>query len=186
MSPDQIAEAIGSRLSYRAEDAAVIDWNAAILLDREAEDVSPVLEFANIELLEMRVLDDRLDEILDDAYQASQERRVGFRAIFPAGSERTRRIAQLQIDSAVLFEGVNNALKLIGDQYLARVYKLAAQRFHLPERDASIERKLQTLQSIYSKMSDHDAARRTETLEWIVIILILIEVVMGLIGKIFP
>jgi len=28
--------------------------------------------------------------------------------------------AQWQVDSAILFEGVNNALKLLGDQYLAR------------------------------------------------------------------
>ena len=39
----------------------------------------------------------------------------------------------MQVESAVLFEGVNNALKLLGDQYLARVYRLASQRFHLEE-----------------------------------------------------
>jgi hypothetical protein len=43
------------------------------------------------------------------------------------------RVAQMQVDSAMLFEGVNNALKLLGDQYLARVYRLASQRFHLEE-----------------------------------------------------
>ena len=49
-----------------------------------------------------------------------------------------RDVSQWQVDSAILFEGVNNVLKLLGDQYLARVYRLAAQRFHLTEWDASI------------------------------------------------
>ncbi|MFN7022650.1 MAG: hypothetical protein ACK4WH_15190 [Phycisphaerales bacterium] len=180
MSADQIEDALRFRLSYGPDDAAIIDWNAALLLDREAEDIAPVLEYANVELLEMRVLDDRLDESLDEAYRASQSAPTGLRRIFPASGGGARRIAQLQVDSAILFEGVNNALKLTGDQYLARLYRLAAQRFHLPDRDATIERKLQTLQSISSTMHDDDSARRIETLEWIIIILIAFEIVMGL------
>jgi uncharacterized Rmd1/YagE family protein len=81
------------------------------------------------------------------------------------------------MDSAVLFEGVNNAIKLIGDQYLARVYRLAAKRFHLAERDEAIERKLRTLESLYDKMANEAAARRMEILEWIVIILIAVSIV---------
>src|SRR5204862_505501 len=80
-----------------------------------------------------------------------------------------QRVGQLQVENAVLFEGVNNALKLLGDQYLARVYRLVSERFHLAEWDASILRKIQTLESIYQKLADQAANRRTEVLEWIVI-----------------
>jgi len=89
------------------------------------------------------------------------------------------------VDSAILFEGVNNVLKLLGDQYLARVYRLTAQRFHLTEWDASILRKLETLESIYQKISDQVASRRTELLEWIVIILIAIEIILPFISSKF-
>jgi len=65
-----------------------------------------------------------------------------------------RRVPELQVDNAILFEGVNNTLKLLGDQYLARVYRLLNRRFHLEDWDASILRKLQTLESIYEKTSD--------------------------------
>ena len=85
--------------------------------------------------------------------------------------------------SAVLFEGVNNVLKLLGDQYLARLYRLAAERFHLSEWDASILRKLQTLESIYQKISDQVASWRMELLEWIVIVLILIEILLPLLSR---
>lgn len=180
MSREEIEHALACRVSYGPDDAAVIDWNAAILLDREADDLRAVLEFANVELLEMRFLDDRLDGILDEAYASLQRTKVGLNALFPSGSGRIRRIAQLQMDSAVLFENVNNALKLIGDQYLARVYRLAAQRFHLPEWDQAIERKLSTIEKIYSKMNDHESGRRTDLLEWIIILLIAAEIVMGL------
>ena len=85
-------------------------------------------------------------------------------------------MGQLQVENAVLFEGVNNALKLLGDQYLARVYRLVSERFHLAEWDASILRKIQTLESIYQKLADQAANRRTEVLEWIVIVLIAAEI----------
>ena len=82
------------------------------------------------------------------------------------------------MDSALLFEGVNNALKLLGDQYLARVYRAASERFHLAEWDTSILRKLQTLESLYEKMSDQAASHRMEVLEWIIILLIALSIVL--------
>jgi uncharacterized Rmd1/YagE family protein len=87
------------------------------------------------------------------------------------------------VDSAVLFEGVNNVLKLLGDQYLARLYRLVAQRFHLAEWDGSILRKLATLESIYQKISDEISGRRMELLEWIIIILFVISIVLPFISQ---
>ena len=87
-----------------------------------------------------------------------------------------RSIARLQVDSAILFERVTNTLKLLGDQYLARVHRLVSQRFHLESWDTSISRKLQTLESIYGKMTDNAATRRAEVLEWIIIVLIAVSI----------
>ena len=83
-----------------------------------------------------------------------------------------RRVAELQVDNAALFEGVNNTLKLFGDQYLARVYRSVNRRFHIDDWDSSILRKLQTLESIYEKISDQATNRRMEILEWVIVILI--------------
>jgi hypothetical protein len=88
-----------------------------------------------------------------------------------------REIGQLQVESAVLFEGINNALKLLGDQYLARLYEQVAKRYHLDAWDESILRKLRTLEGIYAKIEDAQSAARIEFLEWIVIVLIAIEIV---------
>jgi uncharacterized Rmd1/YagE family protein len=89
-------------------------------------------------------------------------------------------VAQVQADAAVLFEGVDNALKLLGDQYLARLYHVVSTRFHLPAWDAAIERKLRVLDSIHEKLATRANTRRFELLEVIVIVLILIEILMPL------
>jgi hypothetical protein len=171
LSADEIRDATTHHISYGENDIAIIDWDATLLFEREAEDVRAVLEFANVELLEMRYLDQQLDDALDEAYQALL-RHTWHKLRLP-GSTRTdlRRVARLQVDNAILFEGVNNALKLLGDQYLARVYRMASIRFHLAEWDTSILRKLETLASIYEKMSDAASNWRLEVLEWIIIIL---------------
>lgn len=175
MSEQEIGEALEARASYRPGDAALIDWNAAVVLDREGEDVRAVLEFANVEALEMRLLDDRLDADLEKAY-ATVQRPPRLLWLLPAGSAQLRKVAAWQTDSAQLYESVNNALKLIGDQYLARVYKLASDRFHLPERDAAIERKLGIIQDLYQKLHDHQSNLRMEVLEWLIIVLTIISV----------
>lgn len=188
LSPQEVEDALSCRISYSHSDAALIDWNAALLFDPDPQDATAALEFANVELLEMRHLDDRLDAALDEVYKGfarewARRRHplARLRGAVPRAS--LRRIAALQIDAALLFEGVNNALKLLGDQYLARLYRQAAQRFHLPDWDQSILRKLATLDGIYQKLADRRSNRRMEILEWIIIALIAFEVAYSLLRK---
>ncbi len=175
LSSQEVDDATGTCISYALEDAGIVDWNAALLLGPDMEDAIAVLEFANVELLEMRLLDDQLDRALERAYTATTRRARAY----PPRTDRAslREIAELQVSGAMLFEGVNNTLKLLGDQYLARLYRAALNRFHLPDWDASILRKLATLESIYDKLNDRQTTHRTEVLEWIVILLIAFEVV---------
>jgi hypothetical protein len=173
LSDQEVDDALAAHTTYGVEDITIIDWNAALVIDSEGEDVRAVLEFANVELLEMRYLDQQLDRALDEAYVQLSRRAAGLLGFSKAD---LRRVAELQVHNAVLFEGVNNALKLLGDQYLARVYRIANRRFHIEEWDASILRKLQTLESIYEKISDQASTRRMELLEWIIILLIAISI----------
>src|SRR5947208_8025168 len=178
LSTDEVIDALSHRISFGKDDVVIVDWNAALVVDKEAEDVLTVLEFANVELLEMRFLDQRLDDALGLAYDRLSKRSRNWLTF----RSDLRDISQWQVDSAVLFEGVNNVLKLLGDQYLARVYRLTAQRFHLNEWDASILRKLETLESIYQKISDQMVSRRMEVLEWIIIVLITISIILPFIS----
>jgi hypothetical protein len=178
LSSQETADALACRISFGLDDAAIIDWNAAVLFGKEMDDVRAVLEFANVELLEMRMLDEQLDRALDQAYEALS-RKPRLLSLPGSHDKDTTYVAQLQVDAALLFERVTNTLKLLGDQYLARVYRLVSQRFHLEAWDASILRKLQTLDSIYGKMSDRAGTRRMEYLEWIIIVLIAASIVVS-------
>jgi hypothetical protein len=184
LSDSEIEDALAARISYGTQDLAIVDWNAALLIDKEGEDSRAVLEFANVELLEMRYLDQRLDRALDQAYEAlSRPLLQNLPRLFGSYGGALRRVAELQMENAILFEGVNNTLKLLGDQYLARVHRLVNRRFHLDEWDTSILRKLQTLESIYEKISDQAANRRMEMLEWVIIILIALSIGLELLHR---
>lgn len=169
LSAQEIADATSARLSFGPNDATIIDTDAAILFDPEGEDVRDVIEFANTQLLEMRYLDHELDEVLDQAYRGLLRR------------TDLQSLARLELDAAILFEQVTNALKLVGDQFLARVYAHASRRFHLGEWDTSISRKLQTIDGIYAKMSDRAATRRMELLEWIIILLFVVSIALSIV-----
>jgi len=183
LSEQEMNDAVSVRLSFSRDDVSLIDWNAAILFDREAADVRAVLEFANVELLEMRYLDHQLDDALDRSYEMLAVHKW-FSELVPGLSGSTvRRISQMQLEGALLFERVSNAPKLLGDQYLARVYRLTSQRFHLAEWNAGILRKLDAIESIYKQMHDRAASRRLEVLEWVIIVLIAFELVIPFLPK---
>ena len=172
LGDEEVREATSTRTSYGTRDGVVVDWNGALFFGEDVDDVRAVLEFCNVELLEMRFLDEQLDDYLERAYQVLMVKKKG--------EADLHKVARLQVDSAILYEAVENALKLLGDQYLARVYSLASSKFHLPEWNSSIRRKLDTLDSIYQKLSDRAGQRRSEVLEWVIILLILVEVGMGI------
>ncbi len=175
LSEQEIADALACRISFEHDDLTLIDWNGAMIFDREAEDVRAVLEFANVELLEMRYLDHQLDDALDRSYE-TLNRQTWIQKLLPGLSGASlKNVSQMEVDGAILFERVSNAPKLLGDQYLARVYRLASQRFHLAEWSAGSLRKLEVIESIYKKMHERAASWRLEVLEWIIIVLILLE-----------
>lgn len=173
LSRQEIDEALGCHISYSDTDAAILDFAAAFVIDSDAADLLDIIEFANVELLEMRSLDEILDDALEEVYPSFPGR--GGKTI---SRSEMRRIAQHQIDAAMLFEGVNNAIKLVGDHYLARFYKLLAERLHHHDWDASVLRKLETLNQIYEKADDERSTRRMEILEWIIIVLIAVSIVL--------
>ena len=180
LSQQETSDATALRLSFGPNDATIIDSDATMLFDPEGDDVRAVIEFANTQLVEMRFLDQQLDNTLDQAYDTLGRRHARELILPGQPGPDVRRLAQLQLDSTILFEQVTNALKLVGEQYLARVYSLISRRFHLAEWDASITRKLQTIDGIYAKLADRAAARRMELLEWIIIVLITLELLISL------
>jgi hypothetical protein len=178
---DEAAETLRQSLRYGPGDLFLADWAAAVLLDDEAgaAETLPAVEFANLQLLEYRHIDDRLDRLMERArglLEAGTQRRWPF---WRAPDAAVRLLGELRVEAAALFERTGNVLKLIGDQYLARVYRLLAGRFHIREWENSIQRKLEAVEGAYQVLTDQTATFRTEFLEIVVIALITLEVILA-------
>lgn len=173
LSESRVGDALRLSISYSPDDLLIVDWSTALAVGGSADE-RLVLEFANAELLELRNLDKHLDRDLEEANRALQRRRRAIRS----GAE-LRHVAQLQVDGAMLYESVNNAVSLLGDQWLADVYGLIAERYDLDKWHGSIGHKLEALDSIYQKIGDQASTRRSELLEIVVILLIALEVRWG-------
>lgn len=181
LSSQEIENALAGRIAYRPDELVLVDWFGALLVGHDMEDERRVLELATVELVELRFLDGRLTERLDQAYGLLRRSRSPVLGLEPRTRE-LERLARFQADSAILHESSDNALKLLGDDYLARLYELCSERFHFAAWDTAIERKLATLDSIYSKISDLASRRRSEILEWIIILLFVVDILLILFG----
>src|SRR5262249_6797197 len=162
-------------------DLVTLDWAAGFLADRDCADTLQVIEFANVQLLEFRHIDDRLDDRLEAAYRLirpSRERSAS--SLWRSHGAAGRRVRGPEVEATSLFERADNALKLIGDQYLSRVYDLASTRFHLREWQQSIRRKLDTVGDVYDLLVQQSGGQRMEALEIIVVVLIALEIVLAL------
>jgi hypothetical protein len=178
LSEDEATDALRLRLSYSPDDLFLPDWGAAVVRDQDCEETLQTIEFANLLLLELRHIDDRLDDFVLRTERLVTRR--GRRLPWFGTTPEQRQLGEMNIEAATLFERSTNALKLVGDTYLARVYRLLADRFRLGTWETGIRRKLDTLEGIYQIVTDRAEAARSATLELIIILLILVEIVMGL------
>jgi hypothetical protein len=183
LSASEVDEALRLRLSYTPEDLFVPDWAAAVLFDSDPEcnETLQVIEFANLQLLEYRHIDDRLDVNMAAAYRLVHRASRSRLAFWRSPDRPLRVLGELKLEANDLFERTANVLKLVGDQYLARVYGLLEKRFHLDEWETSIRRKLEVAERVYEVVADQVAARRTEFLEIVIIFLIALEIVLALV-----
>ena len=181
LSPAEVREATRLSLSYSPTDRVTLDWAAGFVADRVCADTLQVIEFANVQLLEFRHIDDRLDDRLEAAYRLIRpgpRRRWAFPWRTHSGAVRS--VRELEIEATSLFERADNALKLIGDQYLSRIYDLAQSRFHLREWQGSIRRKLETVGDVYDLLVQQAGGTRMEVLEVVVIALITLEIALAI------
>jgi hypothetical protein len=179
LSAEEVAEALRLHLSYSPEDLFVPDWGAAVLIDHDCEETLQTIEFTNLQLLEFRHIDNQLDDNLATAYRLIHRLSASRLPVWRSHGRRVRLVGELKVVANDLFERTGNVLKLVGDQYLARIYRQLGSRFHLPEWEQSIHRKLEVLEGVYQVLSDQSTTYRGEVLEVIVVGLILFEIVMA-------
>jgi hypothetical protein len=176
LSRSEVAEALRVKMSYRPQDLVLADWAAAVVFADDCDDVLEVIAFSNLQLLEYRQIDQQLDQHLQQAYQLIHRLTGAWLPFWRTHTRPLRALGKLNVDASQMFERTSNALKLIGDQYLARLYQSLAVRFHLEEWGTNIRRSLAVLEGIYQVLSSQSATYRAELLELTIVILILVEI----------
>jgi hypothetical protein len=179
LSESEIAEALRLRLSYSPDDLIVTDWTAAVVVDRDCSEILETMAFANLQLLEFRDIDARLDGRLKSAYGLIHQLEQRSLPIFRRHARPIRALGALKVEVNEMFERASSGLTLVGDPYVARLYQQLSVRFHLDGWSQNIRREISVLEGIYQVVSNQAAAYRTETLELIVVILILTEIVIA-------
>lgn len=179
LSDAEQADALRLTLSYTPDDLLITDWGAAVVIDTDCGEVLETIAFANLQLLEFRWLDDRLDSRLKRAAGMIRELANRRLPIWRSHWRPLRDLGELKAEVNELFERTSSALMLVGDPYVARVYQQLSLRFHLEEWGRNIRRAIDVLEGIYQVLSDQAALHRGEFLEIVVVVLILIEVLLG-------
>jgi hypothetical protein len=184
LSRQEQDEVLRNRLSYLVHDLVIPTWNAAFVYDSPAgvEAALELFEFANSQLLEFRYYDALLDAELGRIYPALQ--RTGWwRNLLGGGAVRAaNQLHSLFIEVNEVTDRTENALKIVGDIYAARVFALVAARLGLGRWKDSVEEKLKTLDDIYRFAVEQVAISRGQFLELTVVLILVLELVLFMIG----
>ena len=184
LSAQEQQSVIGHRLSYLANDLIVPTWNCAFIYDSEAGAIAALelFEFANSQLLEFRYYDGLLDSELGGIYGLLQRSRW-WSSLFGRGYVRAAsQLHALFIDVNELTDRTENALKIVGDIYAARVFDLAASRLGLARWKQSVEDKLDTLDDIYRFAVEQVSIARGHFLELVIVLILIFELVLFFLG----
>jgi hypothetical protein len=185
LSPAAKRELLPHRFAYTTDDYAVLTWESAFVVEPDTADreVDYVLEFANAQLLELRVFDAKLDAELPLMYDRVAAARRRPTTVFRRYRSLLAELQTLVADTTEIVERVENALKVTDDVYLARVYSAALRIFRGSAWRRGIDRKLEITRDTYSMLNAESQATRGEVMEFAILLLILGEILLSIFGR---
>jgi len=178
LAAEEIEESTGQHISYYRSDLAIVDWDAALLIDtpRNLLDAIHLIELANLQLAELEAFDRLLDSVLDRAYRDVQSRRARVK------KEILKDLKEMRMDMARFSDELSNATKFLGDWHYARVYQLLSRRFHLAEWQKTITNKQRTLDDLYEMLQNDQNHRLMTGMEAAIVLMFLIEIIPTLVN----
>jgi hypothetical protein len=179
LSPAERHDVLSHQFSYLEDDLAVVHWNSAFVLEPSGvEDIPDLLEVATAHLLELRYYDALLDRELHRIYDVLEAGGAPVANIFTRRYRRLQReVASLLLELSETVERLENAVKIVGDFYLARLYQSAVRRFRLPAWQETVLRKQRLVAEVNDLLGNAADTSRAELLELTIVLLILYEIV---------
>ena len=185
LSRQERDEILRHRLSYLADDLVIPTWNAAFVYDTPAGTLAAVeiVEFANSQLLQFRYYDELLDDALADIYAKMQKEPHWYDSVLGWHyAKAVRQVHALFIDVNELTDRTQNALKIVGDVYAARLFALVGARLDLDRWKTNVSEKLKTLDDIYRFSVERLGMVRGELLELTIIGILVFELILFFMG----
>ncbi|MFX1478523.1 MAG: hypothetical protein ACFFCI_10385 [Promethearchaeota archaeon] len=149
---DQVINTLENSFSFLKNDLVIFDFDRCLIIDPNCdyEDILLIIEIANFQLLELRVLDFLLDKRIRIAEDDINKIYFKSRGIFNRLKKRVGNLLKLRHDLTFLLENIENVSKLIGDYYLSQLYTCLANLFQLKHWSDSIRHRIETLGDIYN------------------------------------
>ena len=185
LSNSLVSDSLKNCLSYFSSDLTIIDWNCCIILDEnDVSDVLEIIEFANIELLELRNYDLFLEKELVEVYQSidSQNSRPWFIPTISPFSNVLKKLEKTRLDVLELIEKVENTVKLSGDPYLVKIYRTSSECFRIKEWKSNVSSKLEIMEDFYHTFTDRLQNDRLLLLEFLMLLIFLVEFILIIIS----
>jgi hypothetical protein len=187
LSPQLRDDLRATSFSYSDHDLVTIGYDHAIVYDAaNAADIAALLEFALAQVLELDYYDDLLDRRIShfiDTVQASRRGRRHGRG--RSNFESLRRELMLQhMDFVEVLERVTAAVKVTEDFYYATVYRAAMRIFRADELLDATNRKLDLMFRTYTMLADEVDSEKSQRLELIIVVLIVMEIVITIVTDI--
>jgi len=174
-------EAFKYHFSYTPEDVTIIDWDRTVTIGMDSEDdVWDVLEYVNLQLLELRYYEKKLDKRLEEIYQYSRAKQLPVIEFYKTQNLMQKTLG-IFIEYSSLENRINNFLRLTGDEYLSRIYLAASARLNLNKTQENLKKRLDDTKDLYEMLSAELSSVRAEILEIIIIILIVFEILYALV-----
>jgi hypothetical protein len=184
LSTQERDEVVRHRLSYLPTDLVIPTWSTAFVYDTPAgvQTALEIIEYANSQLLQFRYYDELLDGELARIYKELESSRA-YKSWLPRRySAAARQVHALFIDVTELTDRTENALKLVGDVYAARLLALANSRLGVTAWRDSVHEKLKTLDEIYRFAVEQTGMERGELLELAIVAILIFELVLFFMG----
>jgi hypothetical protein len=180
VSPQIREEMLKYSLSYYADDRTILSWDAALIISPEpARDIIELIEFANMQALELRHYDRALTRQMERMYDdiEAADRQSQFRRLRLYHRIMVR-LMETQSEISDVTEKVDNLIKITEDVYYARVYAAALSVLRISQWRVSVNRRIEIIRQNYMMLSDEVNIQHSNFLEVVIIILIAIELVL--------
>jgi len=173
-------------VTYSKRDRVVVSNASSYIYSEEyPEDFINIIELSRIQLFELKVYDIILDREMGKTYAMLEnipftQGMLGLR-LFSRRHKKLSDVAlelmELRIELVDMIKDVMNSMKVTDDISLAYLYRRVNEEFRISEWYESTKAKLEELWNVYKMVIDRLDMLRTYTIEFLILVVIVLEVV---------